>query len=234
MVLGAQNSIPVDIPEESLLTLLGSTKKKGNISSRLRKDIKKATKEIIHYAQPKAVIKTVPVKRKNGLAILEDKVYLRSKKLAVILEPCRKAALFLTSIGAEVDRLIKRQMKKRPYYGFLLDAAASVAAESVASHIQTYIDNGLQKDETTTLRYSPGYCDWPIDEQEKLFKFLPSSAIGVNLSKNHFMSPRKSISGIMGICPQEPDKCSVNVCLSCLKPNCPHRRVQKDKIDVCF
>lgn len=233
MVLGNNKAIPFDIPEEPLLRRIGKSRIEQKISPRLKKKIKKATQEIDHYARPKAVFKVISTKRNNGFIVLDNKVSLHSKKLASILNPCKKAAVFLTTIGSEVDRIIKQHMKRRPHYGFLLDSAASVAAESTTQYIQDYLKNSLGKDENTTLRYSPGYCDWPLEEQEKIFKIIPYNSIGVSLSENHFMSPRKSISGIIGICPSALRESSGNVCLSCSKFNCPHRRSSGDKIDVC-
>jgi hypothetical protein len=232
MVLSNHKTIPVDIPEEPLLRRLGKSRKEQKISQRLKKKIKKAAQEIDHYAQPKAVFNVVSTKRNNGFIVLDNKVSLRSKKLASTLNPCRRAAIFLTTIGSEVDRIIKQNMKSRPHYGFLLDAAASVAAESTAQYIQDYLEASLGEDENTTLRYSPGYCDWPLEEQEKIFRIIPHKTIGVDLSENHFMLPSKSISGVIGICPSDRSESSGNTCLSCSKRDCPHRRSPTVKIDV--
>lgn len=232
MMLGENNSISVNIPEKPLLRRIGKLREEQKISKRLKKKLKKAVWEIGYYAQPKAVFNLVPVNRNNGSIVLDNKVFIHSKKVALILNPCRKAAVFLTTIGAEVDRIIKQHMKNRPHYGFLLDAAASVAAESVAQYVQNHLEDNLQEDEKTTLRYSPGYCDWPLEEQKKIFKIVSPESIGVNLSESLLMSPRKSISGVIGICPSAYMEDSGNICLSCTKPDCTYRRTFKNKIDV--
>ncbi|MBU1339686.1 MAG: hypothetical protein KKD56_11550 [Acidobacteria bacterium] len=232
MMLSNCNSISVDIPEKPLLHRIGKLREEQKISKRLKKELQKAVWEIRNHAQPKAVFHVVPVYRNNGSIVLNNKVFIHSKKLALILNPCRKVAVFLTTIGAEVDRIIKQHMKNRPHFGFLLDAAASVAAESVAQYVQDYIEDNLQEDEKTTLRFSPGYCDWPLEEQKKIFNIVPHESIGVNLSESYLMSPRKSISGVIGICPSACLEASRNACLICAKPNCLHRRPLKDKIDL--
>ncbi|NIM11635.1 MAG: hypothetical protein GTO45_06040, partial [Candidatus Aminicenantes bacterium] len=93
-------------------------------------------------------------------------------------------------------------------------------------YTQNYIDEKLSREEKTTLRYSPGYCDWPISEQCEIFKILPHETIGVELSEDSFMSPRKSVSGVIGICPAN-SKFSGNLCIDCPKVNCPYRRSEK-------
>jgi cobalamin-dependent methionine synthase I len=47
-------------------------------------------------------------------------------------------------------------------------------------------------------RYSPGYGDWDISEQAKLFRLVPGDAIGVHLSETHQMTPEKSVSAMIG------------------------------------
>ena len=115
-------------------------------------------------------------------------------------------------------------MEERPHYGFILDAAASVAAESAAQKVQDYIEEKLSEEDATTLRYSPGYCDWPLEEQNTLFSVLPNELIGVKLDKNWCMSPRKSVSGLFGICSADTARESGNACSLCAKKYCPYRR----------
>jgi hypothetical protein len=50
-----------------------------------------------------------------------------------------------------------------------------------------------------TNRYSPGYCDWDIREQKKLFELLPENFCGISLLDSMLMKPIKSISGFIGI-----------------------------------
>jgi cobalamin-dependent methionine synthase I len=77
-----------------------------------------------------------------------------------------------------------------------------------------------------TLRFSPGYCDWHITEQEKLFRALDSNHLDVELTDSCLMQPRKSISGIFGVLPSSinPPAPPYNPCSKCKKKNCPSRR----------
>ena len=50
-----------------------------------------------------------------------------------------------------------------------------------------------------TNRFSPGYCNWLVKEQKKLFSLLPSTPCNIQLSESSLMIPSKSISGIIGI-----------------------------------
>jgi len=218
----ALHSIPVKIPEETLLKRIGGVQNR-KVSPRIKARIKKAMEEVSQCVEPKAIYSILPVAKKNGSIILDGEFSFKSSKLNVLLDFCDKAVVFLVTLGSKVERVINENMESQPHYGVIVDAAASAAAESTAQYIQDYIEKKLNEEEKTTLRYSPGYCDWPISEQDQIFKILPHQRIGVELSENSFMSPRKSVSGVIGICPTDT-KFSGNVCMNCKKINCPYRR----------
>lgn len=218
------SDIDVRFTKESLLKRIGVSKKQRQISNRLEAEMEKATETICAAADPEAIFKVVPVNRSNGSVHLDDGPPLQSKRVAYVLKPCDKAVAFLVTLGEKVDRLIQKETEARPHYGYVLDAAASVAADAVAEEVQDYIEKKLSDEKATTFRYSPGYCDWPLEEQKTLFQVLPNEKIGVKLDRNALMSPRKSISGLFGICSAETAKKQGNACTICGKKECPYRR----------
>jgi cobalamin-dependent methionine synthase I len=69
----------------------------------------------------------------------------------------------------------------------------------VANDLNLYV-NDFYGNKSIYRRLSPGYGDWPIADQEKIFAVLdPDKNIGVKLTDSHIMIPEKSTSGIMGI-----------------------------------
>jgi hypothetical protein len=209
-----------------LLRRIGGRRNR-RVSPRVEAKIEAATGEIRRHAKTRAIYRILPVEAKNGSVALDGGVSLKSRKLADMFDPCDRAAVFLVTMGREVDQLIHQNMEDQPHYGFLLDAAASVAAESGAQYVQDYIEQEKLSDgEGMTLRYSPGYCDWPLKEQKALFKALPQAEkeIGVKLSESSLMSPRKTVSGVIGICPAGSVKYAGNTCATCARTNCPYRR----------
>ncbi|MBS3819288.1 hypothetical protein KGY73_07265 [bacterium] len=223
--------IPVKMTEKSILRRMGG-KGRSKPSGRLRRKLKKAVKEIGQKAKPRAMYRILPVANKNGSIILDDQISIKSRKLKTLLGPCDKAAVFITTLGEEIDKIIHKNMKTRPHYGYILDSVASVAAESAAKYLKNHIDEKLNGQEKTTLRYSPGYCDWPVQEQRKIFQVLPSESIEVKLSGECLMSPRKSISGVLGVCAMDSQEKSENICLSCAKRECPYRRTIRKEAHV--
>jgi len=218
--------IPLRISRKPLLRKLGRVGNNKSLSARMRKHINKAINEIKKNAHPRAIFRLFPVVTDEEVVTIGKRAILKSRKLARIFEPCKRAGVFLVTLGKEVDKIIDNAVEQQPYYGFILDAAASLAVESSAEYVQNFIDQEYTSNQEKTLRYSPGFSGWSITEQKKLFQTLPSEKINVNLSDAYLMSPQKSISGLIGIGSgvqiHEPE----NICARCPKTECRHRKLQ--------
>jgi hypothetical protein len=153
----------------------------------------------------------------------------RSQKLARSLGKSNEIIAFITTIGDRMDEEISRLMKEGlPSEGFILDTLGSVAAESVAKRFHQDVDRLARRGgKAVTLRFSPGYCDWPIKEQSKLFKLFPEGATGVHLTDACLMRPRKSISGVFGVYRIEDAVAErpYNPCFDCENARCTARRI---------
>jgi len=75
--------------------------------------------------------------------------------------------------------------------------------------------------------FSPGYCNWSMAEQQKLFSLLPPGFCGIQLSPSSLMHPIKSVSGIIGIgtsCKQKGYQCEW-----CNDKDCIYGRIRRQK-----
>lgn len=217
--------IPLSISRKPLLRKLGRVRKGEVLSARIAKQIDKAITEISKKARPKAVFRIFPAEAHKEIVSIGTETSFKSRTLAKIIKPCKKVVVFLVTLGKEVDRLIDTAFESQPYYGFILDAAASLAIESSAEYIQDFIEKNYTDEEQKTLRYSPGFQGWSIKDQRKLFQTLPSDKVEVELSDTYFMSPQKTISGLIGIGSDEQLSDPENVCSHCPKTECRHRKI---------
>ena len=85
-------------------------------------------------------------------------------------------------------------------------------------------DEYAAKGFSVSMRYSPGYCDFPIEEQFKLNKALNFSKIGIAINETCMMTPKKSITAIVGIGPKDLFKKKMSQCVVCGKKDCSYRR----------
>lgn len=80
-----------------------------------------------------------------------------------------------------------------------LDGAGTAAIEKLSRLLVEIIRadaerNGLK----TGMKINPGQEGWPIEQQQVLFSLVPAEEIGVRLTENSLMIPRKSVSFVIG------------------------------------
>jgi len=151
----------------------------------------------------------------------------KSPKLSKTLRPCKLVVCFIATVGTRIEKEINRLFKQnRLSEAFVLDAVGSASVENMVDQFQETIKDAMEEQgKTVTLRFSPGYCDWPVTEQKELFNLVDSDSIGVELNDACLMTPRKSISGVFGICcVDENGGDPYSPCSDCRKTGCPERR----------
>jgi len=139
------------------------------------------------------------------------------------LKKADKAAVFLCTIGNQMENWAKQLFTEgNSVQNYLVDVTASLIVESVADLLHDYIGYEMEKCRWhKTNRYSPGYCNWSVAEQQKLFSFFPQNFCGIQLTDSSLMIPIKSISGVIGLGSQV--KYAEYLCDSCGVKDCTHR-----------
>jgi hypothetical protein len=215
------------ISKERVFRLLGQKDKE--VSGRLSRKIDKHIASLEKKIRPKVLYTTRKIRKiEGGTLTLEGGIKLKSAKISKTLGKCARITFFLATIGEQVDDVIKTSMrKKRLSDAYIYDAIGSAAVEATVEDFQNRMDSKVkEKDQSTTLRFSPGYCDWKINEQKKVFSVLKNDLIDVDLNESYLMAPRKSVSGVFGIGSSElVDKGETNPCRLCGMHTCVARRV---------
>ena len=123
--------------------------------------------------------------------------FLSSKHLAKALQGCKRAVIFVATVGVAMDRLIAKYGKISPVKALCMQAIGSERAEAVADEFCKELKEQFTD---TRPRFSPGYGDLSLETQGKIFDLLnPAKNIGVSLTDNLLMTPSKSISAFVGI-----------------------------------
>lgn len=115
---------------------------------------------------------------------------------------------WLLTLGPELEEEIRRRVAQDDLLNaYFLDVMASEGLigliRSLRQTIQTELTaQGIQA-VVTRYWYCPGYGDWDLREQHKLFELLRvgAQAIGVRLNDDCVMIPRKSYAGFYGVGP---------------------------------
>ena len=163
----------------------------------------------------------------GSTTVIDGSIIFQSDVIARLLERCEKVAIFALTIGNFLEETAAKLAEDRlVMQAAVLDAVGSAAAEKVADLVQERI-SGVAKIQglCTSRRFSPGYCDWDVDQQKMVFRALKDDLVGISLTEGCLMSPRKSLSGIIGIGPCDNKVESYNPCSTCDKnDNCQWRR----------
>lgn len=131
-------------------------------------------------------------------------------------------AVFVSTCGSQVEEFSKSQIDQGHFLeGLIINIIGSAIADQTARHTLKEIENeastyGLK----ITNRYSPGYCDWPVSDQQKLFALMEGNHCGIKLTESSLMIPIKSVSGMIGI---GKDVKMMDYCRYCPKVECTFR-----------
>ena len=178
-------NIAITLDNEEIIRLLKSKKKMNKQpSKKMIKDInhlKEKAKELIHP---------------RGVYDLFDSKELHPKFL---FRKSEKTVIAVCTIGKYLEENISNIIDEGELAnGVILDAIASHAAEETAEQFNQIILDEIKdqiKGKKVTCRFSPGYCQWILEEGQRLiFNSLPTEFIDVTLSVSMMMKPVKSVS----------------------------------------
>jgi hypothetical protein len=224
----ALKDIRIDLDKKRVCHSLGYSnghKPKSSIKSLIDEEMEEAY-GLIH---PSCFYQLMDIKRirRPKLTLVNGiNMTLTSEVLSWALYPCRQAVVFVASIGPALEKRVAQLMKEEQSgKAIILDAIGSEATEKTVCYLQDKVRRVAKIDDAeTTLRYSPGYCDWDITQQKLLFGALNSAPIKVSLSDECLMTPRKSISGIIGLGWGEKSRLKLPPCRFCTRQDCKNRR----------
>jgi hypothetical protein len=216
------------ISKEKTLRLLGQGRG-GRPSRRLLGRVEDLIGQACNIIRPRVIYTTRDMeKAQRDCLTVEGDITFKSRKLSRTLGKCNRVTIFLATIGGKIDELVSTLMRqKKVSDAYIYDAIGSAAVEETVERFQQRLDALVkQESETTSLRFSPGYCDWQIQEQEKIFQVVESDLVGVRLSRGCLMTPRKSVSGVFGIGETEEVEKLANPCTLCGRHDCIARRTE--------
>ena len=164
---------------------------------------------------------------KNSIYLQGGPVF-KSLKLSKTMKGCEEVICYIATLGNGIDSEITDLMNENRFSeAYILDAMGSVAIENMVERFHKRESEKYKRENKgITLPFSPGYCDWPLVDQKKVFELFDSFNLNVKLTETCLMNPRKSISGAFGVTPHQISMPShpYNPCTECAKKNCIARR----------
>lgn len=202
----------------------------GNFDSRPDITIQKIVSEVLEIAPSLTTINAGifigPIQVEAGKIQIESILLNPGRKIAGYLRKAEAGAFFIATVGDGLEQLGQKELTTGDMLkGYYLDLLGSLTVEKAMDVFQKqFADELKQEGLCITNRYSPGYCDWNVSDQEHLFKLFNNSCCGVSLNDSALMQPMKSISGIIGI--GKDVKFYQHSCEICNNESCIYRQVK--------
>ncbi len=138
---------------------------------------------------------------RNGTLKIEDYTLDLGRQVCGYIKESTQVVLFLCTAGEDFTRLTNQLNDQGDIMeAYILDAIGSLTVEKAMDKIQEQLKTEMSVSGLKiSNRYSPGYCNWALYDQKPLFELIGENPTGIQLSDSCLMTPRKSVSGIIGI-----------------------------------
>lgn len=159
-----------------------------------------------------------------GKLEIADQIFV-SDNLCKNLSGCKEVLLFAVTLGAEVDRRLKRYQVMEVSRAAVLQACAATYLEEACDQYQAQLEEWYQKERKYLRpRFSPGYGDFAIQYQDEILKLLDAAKkIGLTRTESYMLTPSKSVTALIGV-GKEQTRCPKSGCEVCEKKDCAYRR----------
>lgn len=186
------------------------------LSDQMQRTVDQVIAQTEQLVRPRLVYRLFTLEKSEKTYYLKEAQFpLKGEKINTHLDGCSKAILIAATLGEEMDRKIRASQVVSPSEALLYDSCASEMIERVCDLGEERIAllEHLNKNLFTT-RFSPGYGDFPLNEQKAFLQILDTSRrIGLFVSTGDVLMPMKSITAIIGIgCKNQKKQSPCAVC----------------------
>lgn len=165
--------------------------------------------EVEKISQPRYTLQHFDLKRENQDILLDGtNFYLPGEDIKRLLEESDRCVMIAATLGVGVDKMLRMYKIKDLTRSVVMDSVASAAIESVIGKINDELEEHYKIEGLyLTDRFSPGYGDMDISVQPDFLRLLEAQKnIGLNVSSSGIMTPRKSVTAIVGISDKPQEK----------------------------
>lgn len=139
----------------------------------------------------------------EGVRLLGTGVTFRGGDLAAHLEGAKALAVLAVTLGHGVERTLLRLQSSSMSDAIIYNAASIALTEAAGDACQREVQEA-QDGLYVNGRYSPGYGDFPLEQQRELLALLSAEErLGITLTDGLLMLPRKSVTSVVGLFPED-------------------------------
>lgn len=199
--------------------------KGGEIPANINALADECEERLLNATEPKFVYALFDTERTDdGVLVKNTPLILRGKSISAHLRTCEKCVLMAATLGAGADGVIRGYESGAMEKAVIADCLAGAAIEQVCNVAEAEIQGRLAG-MNFTWRFSPGYGDLPLDIQRDFLAVLNAQKrIGLTVTENLILVPRKSVTAVIGVSEHEIPK-GRRGCASCnMRDKCGLRK----------
>jgi hypothetical protein len=168
----------------------------------LAESIKKAIDKAYTLIHGRGVFMTYALTGVDGNVVSggETGGLFKGGNMVKLLGQCDYATLMAATIGPDLENEVERiQRADELTDAYALEMVGGWMADYMADKVDEFIEREIKKrGYNRTMRYSPGYGDWSLDNQPGVLAFSGADRIGITLTETNIMIPRKSVTAVIG------------------------------------
>jgi hypothetical protein len=195
--------LPLSLDESHIL------RGQGIDPDRARPEVVTAARDVLAKARglfaPAAMLTTLTVRDfQHHQVTLEGGVIFEGPLVARALAGATDVAVVVCTVGSALDEQVDVLFAAgEPVQALALDGAGTAAVGEVSRLVgERVCDLAAAQGAKIGIWASPGQEGWSIYQQRVVFGLLEAETIGVQLTSNCLMVPRKSVSFVVGMGPE--------------------------------
>jgi len=217
--------LPLAIDPAEVLRFQGYKQGRDVPSPEVRALFDEALAEGRRLMAPRMVACWAPVTRRSADGLEVAGEWLAIPGIGPRWGAVAHVAAAVCTIGEALERRVSALWEARELpLASMLDSVGSGAVESLAEYVNDLLCQQGLPSLRVTNRISPGYGEWDVAEQRRLFRLCPGDSIGVTLNEACVMTPGKSISLLVGAGPDARVDHYFSQCARCWMRDCAYRR----------
>ena len=217
--------LPLAIDPGEVLRFQGYKQGRDVPSPEVRALFDEAMAEGRRLMAPRVVARWARVTRRSADDLEADGESLAIPSIGPRWGAVEHVAAAVCTIGEALERRVSALWEARELpLASMLDSVGSGAVESLAEYVNDLLCQQGLPSLRVTNRISPGYGEWDVAEQRRLFRLCPGDAIGVTLNEACVMTPGKSISLLVGAGSAARVDHYFSQCARCWMRDCAYRR----------
>ncbi len=218
--------LPLAIDPAEVLRFQGYKKGRDVPPPDVRTLFDEALAEGRRLMEPRAAARWAAVTRRDADTLSVQGEALAIPRIGERWGPVEQVAVAVCTIGEALEQQVSALWEARELaLASMLDSVGSGAVESLAEYVNDMLCQQGLPTLRVTNRISPGYGDWDVAEQRRVFRLCDGAAIGVRLNEACVMTPGKSISLMVGAGPEARVDHYFSQCARCWMRDCAYRRV---------